>query len=89
MKKRGHPLSARIKRLMQADEDVGKISQATPVLIGRPQLSSTELVYNILNYHETRWLAGRALELFLQKMCTKACAIAQSRQAKALTPAHM
>lgn len=28
------PLAARIKKLMQADEDVGKISQATPTLLG-------------------------------------------------------
>lgn len=30
----GGPLAARIKRIMQKDEDVGKIAQATPVLIG-------------------------------------------------------
>lgn len=34
MKPKNFPLAARIKKLMQADEDVGKISQATPVLIG-------------------------------------------------------
>ena len=28
------PLASRIKKLMQLDEDVGKISQATPILIG-------------------------------------------------------
>jgi hypothetical protein len=28
------PLAARIKRLMQADDEVGKIAQATPVLLG-------------------------------------------------------
>eukprot|EP00983_Pelagomonas_calceolata_P034353 1076363-Pelagomonas_calceolata.AAC.2 len=28
------PLAARIKKLMQADEDVGKIAQATPTLLG-------------------------------------------------------
>jgi hypothetical protein len=27
-------VAARIKRLMQADDDVGKIAQATPVLMG-------------------------------------------------------
>lgn len=32
--KKACPLAARIKKLMQADEDVGKIAQATPVLIG-------------------------------------------------------
>jgi len=28
------PIAARIKKLMQADEEVGKIAQATPVLMG-------------------------------------------------------
>ncbi len=29
------PLAGRIKKLMQADDDVGKIAQATPVLLGK------------------------------------------------------
>jgi hypothetical protein len=29
-----HPLAARIKRVMQADDEVGKIAQATPFLMG-------------------------------------------------------
>ena len=33
-KRKAHPLAPRIKRLMQTDEDVGKIAQATPHLIG-------------------------------------------------------
>eukprot|EP00892_Ulva_mutabilis_P006062 jgi/Ulvmu1/3828/UM018_0040.1 len=32
---RSNPVSARIKRMMQADEDVGKIAGPTPVLISR------------------------------------------------------
>jgi hypothetical protein len=32
-KSKGCPLAARIKKIMQKDEDVGKIAQATPVLI--------------------------------------------------------
>lgn len=34
MGRKAHPLAARIKKMMQTDEDVGKISQATPVMIG-------------------------------------------------------
>ena len=34
MGKKAHPLAARIKRMMQTDEEVGKIAQATPVMIG-------------------------------------------------------
>lgn len=33
--KRGNPLASRIKKVMQADEDVGRIAQATPILIGK------------------------------------------------------
>ncbi len=33
-KRKTHPLAPRIKRLIQSDEDVGKIAQATPHLIG-------------------------------------------------------
>ena len=29
-----HPLASRIKRMMQTDDEVGKIAQPTPVLIG-------------------------------------------------------
>jgi hypothetical protein len=28
-----NPVAARIKKMMQADDDVGKIAQATPVLV--------------------------------------------------------
>lgn len=30
-----HFPSARIKKLMQSDEDIGKVSQATPLVVGR------------------------------------------------------
>jgi len=33
--KKTHPLAARIKRMMQQDEEVGKIAQAAPVLIAK------------------------------------------------------
>ncbi|WIA28006.1 hypothetical protein OEZ86_010594 [Tetradesmus obliquus] len=35
MGRKAHPLAARIKKMMQTDEDVGKIAQATPVMIAR------------------------------------------------------
>jgi hypothetical protein len=34
MGRKAHPLAARIKKMMQTDDDVGKIAQATPVMIG-------------------------------------------------------
>ncbi|EIE27699.1 hypothetical protein COCSUDRAFT_52243 [Coccomyxa subellipsoidea C-169] len=64
-KKLNHPLSARIKKIMQADEDVGKIAQATPVLL------------------------GRAVELFLKQLCDGAVAIANSKDARTLSAAHL
>lgn len=33
-KKLTHPFAPRIKKMMQADDDVGKIAQASPVLLG-------------------------------------------------------
>ncbi|EFJ49590.1 hypothetical protein VOLCADRAFT_34298, partial [Volvox carteri f. nagariensis] len=60
----------RIKKMMQTDDDVGKISQATPILIGKLK-------------------RRRAMELFLEKLCRQAISIAQSRQAKTLTPSHL
>jgi hypothetical protein len=41
MKKKGHPLAARVKKMMHKDEEVGKLAAATPVLLGRA--SSTRL----------------------------------------------
>ena len=35
--RKANPLANRIKRLMQTDEDVGKIAQASPALIGTAQ----------------------------------------------------
>lgn len=33
--------------------------------------------------------AGRAMEMFLEKLCTQAINVAQSRQAKTLNPSHL
>ena len=39
-----HPLAARIKRLMQSDEDVGKIAQQSPSIVGPLLLTLFEWV---------------------------------------------
>eukprot|EP00879_Flechtneria_rotunda_P007585 GHRR01007956.1.p1 GENE.GHRR01007956.1~~GHRR01007956.1.p1 ORF type:complete len:287 (+),score=125.47 GHRR01007956.1:347-1207(+) len=65
MGRKAHPLAARIKKMMQTDDDVGKISQATPIMI------------------------ARAMELFLQRLCSNAADIAASRKAKTLTTSHL
>lgn len=57
MKTKPDALASRIKRIMQADEDVGKISQATPVLIGRWAPKQVLLVF-IQFYIWSCWLGG-------------------------------
>jgi hypothetical protein len=45
--KRQNTLAARIKSLMRADEDVGKIAQASPVVIG--EFSSLERLFRLIS----------------------------------------
>lgn len=100
--KKACPLAARIKRLMQADDDVGKISQATPVLLGAQRGGA--LGGNACTRRRgcclhtcvlSACLAGavrhaaRAMELFLQRLCEKTAAVAQSRQAKTVSASHL
>ena len=35
MKNKTHFPAARIKKIMQSDEEIGKVAQATPVIVGR------------------------------------------------------
>jgi hypothetical protein len=54
MGRKGHPLAARIKKIMQTDEDVGKIAQATPIMIGELvllQCCSVSLLSRTLHTH--------------------------------------
>lgn len=101
MGKKSHPLAARIKRVMQADEDVGKIAQATPFLMGGSRNNGCDLgghqhgsssPWSMANWHQL-WLSfrhtERALELFLQQLCERAAAVAQDRGAKTVTPSHV
>lgn len=77
--------------MMQMDDDVGKISQATPILIGKssyPKVDEMD-VGACINRCSSYTCAGRAMELFLEKLCRQAITVAQSRQAKTLTPSHL
>ncbi|XP_065921001.1 dr1-associated corepressor-like [Dysidea avara] len=56
---------ARIKKIMQLDDDVGKVAASVPLII------------------------SRAVEIFLQKMLTKADEYASSRQTKTITVQHI
>jgi hypothetical protein len=90
--KKPHPLAARIKRVMQADEEVGKIAQATPFLMGEPAGAGAALLRPRPAPRPVTAAPRppeRALELFLQHLCGRAAAVAQERGAKTVTPSHL
>ena len=71
---------------MQTDEDVGKIAQGAPLLLG-------DWLSVILGFSlgiEVR-LAGaaRAMELFLGKLCEGTAAVASNSHARTATPGHL
>lgn len=78
---------ARIKRIMQADEDVGKVAQVTPTavckfaqpLLQAPPRQTTD------NHRVT----AKALELFMISVVTKAANEARAKQSKRVTAAHL
>lgn len=71
---------------MQLDEDVGKVAQATPILICKypywEQLTLM-LMANMI------FLIAKALELFMQSLIDHACQESRVRSAKRLTVAHL
>jgi hypothetical protein len=88
MVKKAHPLAARIKKLMQKDEDVGKIAQATPLLIGKQAQHGSA---SCLHYPDENGFrpAARAMEVMLDRVCRKSAELVQARGGKTLTPSHM
>ena len=75
---------ARIKRIMQADEDVGKVAQVTPVAV----CESGPMSVNVDSADEM-CLTAKALELFMISLVTKAATEAKSRSSKRVTAAHL
>jgi hypothetical protein len=75
---------ARIKRIMQADEDVGKVAQATPTAVC--SFSPEPLTFDF--QADTSCLA-KALELFMVQLVTRAAAEAKDRSSKRVTAAHL
>jgi hypothetical protein len=74
---------ARIKRIMQADEDVGKVAQVTPIAVCKfhsPQTGSA-MIANLP--------AAKALELFMISLVTKAAHEAKERNSKRVTASHL
>lgn len=101
--KKACPLAGRIKKLMQADEDVGKIAQASPVLIGEglgghlrrfsisgaPVRAASVPGSSADPSDAPVWCAARAMELFLEKLCKGTSEVAAARQAKTVTSSHL
>ncbi|KAH0544915.1 hypothetical protein FGG08_000995 [Glutinoglossum americanum] len=75
---------ARIKRIMQADEDVGKVAQVTPVIVCKQDLAlcSRSLLIFICT-------TAKALELFMISLVCKSAQEAGSRSQKRITAAHL
>jgi Dr1-associated corepressor len=66
---------ARIKKIMQADEDVGKVAQVTPVAI----CISPSRRANV----------AKALELFMDRIIKAVANETKARGAKKVTPSHL
>lgn len=78
---------ARIKRIMQADEDVGKVAQATPTAVCKfITLDGLFFKGHVLTSSSS---SAKALELFMITLVTKAAAEARDRSSKRVTAAHL
>lgn len=63
---------ARIKRIMQADEDVGKVAQATPVVISKAlELFMQDIVESAVE--QTRKTGGKRVAPYHLYVCTTDC----------------
>ncbi len=74
---------ARIKRIMQADDDVGKVAQVTPVVV------CTCPVCNFFLFMHANVAIAKALELFMISLVTKAAAEAKTRNSKRVGAIHL
>lgn len=75
--------TARIKRIMQADEDVGKVAQVTPVVMGMHFLS-LYLSLSLLTH-----FVAKALELFMIRLISASAGVAKQRGSKRVLSQHM
>ena len=81
---------ARIKRIMQADDDVGKVAQVTPTAVCKfayplPPDSTQTNETQADSFH----VIAKALELFMISVVTKAANEARAKQSKRVTAAHL
>lgn len=75
---------ARIKRIMQADEDVGKVAQVTPIAVCTYTYLFLCAFGTAANAH-----TAKALELFMISLVTKAAKEAKDRNSKRVTASHL
>lgn len=78
---------ARIKRIMQADEDVGKVAQVTPTAVC--EFACSLPTQTRQNHTDNFHLIAKALELFMISVVTKAANEARAKQSKRVTAAHL
>jgi hypothetical protein len=69
--------AARIKKIMQADEDIGKVAQVTPVAVCKTAP------------YRYRLIAARALELFMDRIIKAVTDETKARGARRVTPSHL
>jgi hypothetical protein len=76
---------ARIKRIMQADDDVGKVAQVTPVVVCTYLAPALHFHFVYILTHSS----AKALELFMISLVTKAAAEAKARNSKRVASVHL
>jgi Dr1-associated corepressor len=77
---------ARIKKIMQADEDVGKVAQVTPVAICT---SIPPLLCFAICVVRVDLCVAKALELFMDRIIKAVASETKARGAKKVTPSHL
>lgn len=84
---------ARIKRIVQADEDVGKVAQVTPVVVctllshmSRFLREALAWVHVVLTHF---YPAAKALELFMISLTLASAAQARAKSSKRITAQHL
>ncbi|KAK2568946.1 Dr1-associated corepressor [Acropora cervicornis] len=85
---------ARIKKIMQTDEDVGKVAAAVPVIIC---ILNANIIFKIRICEDEAAtlliipaiILAKALEMFVQSLVERASEYTRSRNAKTMTPSHL
>ena len=84
-------IQARIKKIMQKDEEVGKVAQATPIVICTSHFPCLIISFFVprVPTNKQNVLAAKALELFLQLVVDEASRVTASRGSKKVEAYHL